>query len=568
MNFGEYFEQYKQNYEIMFPEKDGAAADEEAVKFLFDNRRTFFASEKEFEDFICKVAVLAGVDESPQGKPGWNRFIKKLLWLLKCLNFEPYEIAAICEFRIIAAGCFFGEGSIKMAMLMSMYIFMHCNQLAAVYKSRDEYLKYMKKTKDVSDDSNIPLIFVDDDMNAFLDYFRTLCSYNNLKVTKQLSEDNRILIKIDGFVDNLNCHIINDALSEIKDKKTAEIIFDCENMNSIMFSATSVFDKLKSEGAKFVIKNANYDASLALSLRGLNSSIENFRDLPQLTAKGCEVIGEGAQSVIYKLNDDMIVKVFRKTPDYDDVIRERIANKYALMAGIAAPFSLGFAWTDGKLSILMERINSDNLLEKLVTDSGNYDIYMDGYVALIKRLHSVRSRNILNLFPQDEYGRGLFVKAGVVDNYLEKPFRGKVRDILQSLDDEVSLIHGDIQPKNVMFFGDEMLLIDFDTVCTGMAIYDLSALCRTMVIETMFNFRPEFLPGLDEAATIRVFDDFFARYYKGEDPGFVKKKRAQCTIIGTVLALNKYIRKGRDSEMVKATVKFLEKSLAEYELLY
>ena len=130
------------------------------------------------------------------------------------------------------------------------------------------------------------------------------------------------------------------------------------------------------------------------------------------------------------------------------------------------------------------------------------------------------------------------------------------------MDEPECLVHGDIQPNNVMISGDEMLFIDFDNFSTGKSVYDLGALYRTLLCNdnmgvTDFN---SFLKIPFEQCR-RIWDMFVSEYYKDEPEEVRQEKAALASLIGTVLALAKYIKKGSAPERIAWWVCELEEKV-------
>ena len=53
--------------------------------------------------------------------------------------------------------------------------------------------------------------------------------------------------------------------------------------------------------------------------------------------------------------------------------------------------------------------------------------------------------------------------------------------MLSAMPDDLHMVHGDFQMKNVMLVDDEPMLIDMETIATGQPIFDLQALYVTYI---------------------------------------------------------------------------------------
>ena len=69
----------------------------------------------------------------------------------------------------------------------------------------------------------------------------------------------------------------------------------------------------------------------------------------------------------------------------------------------------------------------------------------------------------------------------VIREYLTDGQTEKLRAMLSAMPDDLHMVHGDFQMKNVMLVDGEPMLIDMDTICTGQPIFDLQALYVTYI---------------------------------------------------------------------------------------
>ena len=145
----------------------------------------------------------------------------------------------------------------------------------------------------------------------------------------------------------------------------------------------------------------------------------------------------------------MVAKTFEQDPDYYDLVSRRIALKNALICGVPAPLSFGYAVYDGKIVTLMELINSRSLMQIIASgeESGEYILR---YAQFVKELHEIRDEQTLCRFARDLLGQEILGKADRCDGFLPAEYRGRARSIIEEADEPECLVHGDIQPNNIM----------------------------------------------------------------------------------------------------------------------
>jgi uncharacterized protein (TIGR02172 family) len=339
----------------------------------------------------------------------------------------------------------------------------------------------------------------------------------------------------------------------------ALVLFDCSALSWIDRESIRVLADLKASGRRFVLKNLNADCTVLFIVEGFEACLEGEGKLPKIDLSSCKKISEGANGAIYRVSDEVAAKTFKNEPDYYDLVRQRISMRNALVCGVPAPLSLGYAVCGGKIVILMELIRFHSLM-KVFASEEDCDEYVIRYAQFIKQLHEIRDEKRLSAFMRDLPGQELLSKADRCDRVLPETYRGRARAILEAADGPECLVHGDIQPNNILISEDEMLFIDFDSFSTGRAVYDLGSLYRTLLCnENRGVSNVNSFLSLSFGKCQRIWDLFTDEYYRGEQEAVRQKSIAQAELIGTVLALAKLIKSGDDPSLISRWAGELER---------
>ena len=545
---------------------------ERALVFLFDNRKRKFKSVKELEDLMLETARITNkgvVKEDCLFRNGedsikynyarikdlpvlWDWFMKVLYWMLSSQSFEVEEIAAFCEYGINIVGHFFSDGCGKISMLISTYVFMRFDLPCPVYTSRDEYYSVASRKK-IPTTGDLRELPADPEFWNFVYYYMRLCPSKKLEFSSVIEEmdDGSYICHLVGNITGGRSLIFRQSIEGFYERHgDVRVVYDCSTLAWIDMEGISVLADVRDAGRKLTLKDLNADCMVLFRVEGFEPYLEGDDKLPKIDLSGCEKINEGANGVIYRVSDEVVAKTFKQEPDYYDLVSRRIALKNALVCGVPAPLSFGYAVYDGKIVTLMELINSRSLMQ-IIASGEDSDEYIARYAQFVKELHEIQDEQKLNRFTRDLLGQEILGKADRCDSVLPEEYRGRARKIIEAVDEPECLVHGDIQPHNVMISGDEMLFIDFDNFSTGKSVYDLGALYRTLLCNdnmgvTDFN---SFLKIPFEQCR-RIWDMFVSEYYKDEPEEVRQEKAALASLIGTVLALAKYIKKGSDPERI------------------
>ncbi|MBQ6506762.1 MAG: phosphotransferase, partial [Clostridia bacterium] len=192
-----------------------------------------------------------------------------------------------------------------------------------------------------------------------------------------------------------------------------------------------------------------------------------------------EVLGEGAFGTVYRLDEDTVVKVYRNGEKSLPIIKnEQEKARQAFLSGIPTAIPVDIVQVGDQYGSMFEMINAQNCNEIIVRDPGQLPGMISEYAAFLKKLHSLETKPGELESARDIYLRNLTVFGDV----LPAAIRERLEALLRKMPDDYHLIHGDIQMKNVMKSGDEMVLIDMDKICTGNPVFEFASLYTTYVL--------------------------------------------------------------------------------------
>ena len=573
MTLNDYREQFGRNRTIMSRTASGSPeTTDRAIGFLYYNRGRNFRSAGELEELVLEAAALtnstiagegslfrSGKDSADGNYAGakdipamWARFMTLFHWMLVSQCFDVEEIAAFSEYIIHILAHFFQDNCGKIAMLISTYVFMRFDLPCPVYTSEEEYYRAAARRKRPTV-RDLQQILADPGFWDFVSYYLTICPSRDISTNNYVEKlnDGSIVCHLTGNLTGVRSRVFRQNIESFYEKYgDVLVVFDCSALAWIDMEGINVLTELKAAERWFALKNLNADCMVLFKVEGFEEYLEGGNRLPKIDLSSCEKINEGVDGIIYRVSDEVVAKTFKEDPDYYDIVRRRIAQKNALIAGVPAPFSFGYAEYDGGIVTLMELIHSKSLLQMIWSEE-NYDGYIIRYAQFVRQLHEIRDEEKLQFFEKNLLSEEILAKADRCDRVLRKECRGRARELIEALDEPECLVHGDIHPKNIMVSGDEMLFIDFDSFSTGKGIYDLGTIYRALLCcedKGVSNYNSFLKLPADECR--RIWDLFIGEYYKGEPEETVREKAAQAGLIGTVITLARLIRTEAARELI------------------
>lgn len=237
----------------------------------------------------------------------------------------------------------------------------------------------------------------------------------------------------------------------------------------------------------------------------------SFKEYRKMSLDGLEVIGKGAKSTVYRVDDELILKVYNDNYLFKDIERENRIAKKALIADIPTAISFGIVTIGDRYGLLFELINSSSVSELIAKDPANVATYAKIMADLALQIHKTKgdSMELPEYMPNVQQ----WVYEGIA--YIDKDLTQKVNALLQTIPQAFTIIHGDFHTGNVMKQGNEFLLIDMDRLSICHPIIELSGIYTFYV--ALGELDPsvvESFMGFSYETAVKYFD-LFMKYYMG-----------------------------------------------------
>ncbi len=239
---------------------------------------------------------------------------------------------------------------------------------------------------------------------------------------------------------------------------------------------------------------------------------ETLRDLysaEEMDVTGCPVLGKGFGSTIYGLDEKTIVKVYKEGTPFWKVQREYEQGKGAFQSGVPGVRIYSLARVEGAFGLVLERLSS-SLGQAIHQEPEKMEAYVDLYVALAKKLHHIKVTDT-GISPIRE--RWLSYADGLT-RWCSPEEAALVRGLVSKMPEADNYVHGDLHPGNIMFRGEEPVLIDMAGLAKGSYLSDLAVIYRGLIMGPASRgiSRREESMGMSAREIREVGDLFFMKY--------------------------------------------------------
>ena len=316
------------------------------------------------------------------------------------------------------------------------------------------------------------------------------------------------LITLSGKIDSSNAHEEELRLTSELDNYKGKIIIDVKDLKYISSAGLRVILKIKKMYKNTKIINCNSEVYEIFEMTGFTQMMYIKKAIKSISIDGCEIIDEGAYGIIYRIDSDTIVKVYKNPNSFEEIIKEKENAKKAFILGIPTAISYDivrvgdlygsvFEMLDAKTYAVLLREGED--IDKLVKES----------VDILKLIHSTES--IDNDLPSKRDEAIKWAKFCI--DYLPKDIGKKLLKMIKDIPEVNTIIHGDFHIKNIMHLKNESLLIDMETISTGHPILELA--CSYSIyegFECLDSKNPEKFLGIPRKQC-REFFELTLKYY-------------------------------------------------------
>ena len=375
-------------------------------------------------------------------------------------------------------------------------------------------------------------------------------------------EENILTIALEGRIDSSNSEQISAEISAIVAENAHEgIVLDAEQLEYISSAGLRVILKLRKSEPELKIINASPEVYEIFDITGFSEIIPVEKAYRRLSVEGCEVIGQGANGKVYRLDPDTIIKVYLNPDSLPDIHRERELARKAFVMGIPTAIPYDVVKVGDGYGSVFELLNAKSFAKLIAAEPEKLDYYVGLYVDLLKKIHATE------LKPGDMPDmKAVAVNwAEFLEDYLPPEQYKKLHDLVSAVPEDHHMMHGDYHIKNVMMQNGEVLLIDMDTLCMGHPVFEMASVFLAYVgySENDHSISQSFL-GIPHEIAEQIWDKTARLYFGTDDEEQLNALINKAKIIGYTRMMRRTIRRnGFDTEAGRKDIETCKAHLAE-----
>ena len=289
------------------------------------------------------------------------------------------------------------------------------------------------------------------------------------------------MLKLSGRLDTATSMQTSNDIDELLNTAGTiqRLTIDAGELEYIASSGLRILLTLAKRYKEFRIIDVSPEVYDVLNMTGFTKIMNVERALRQLSIEGCEMIGVGGVGTVYRLDGDTIIKVFREGTTMDEVSQEITMSKEAFVMGMPTAISFDVVKVGSQYGLVYELLHAKTLSDCIKQSPERIDEYAHKYADLFRQLHQIQ-------VPEDTCVPNALEHERNQVLHIRRYFPQEGIDLLLQILDTIpagrSLLHLDLQAKNVMLQGEEMMLIDMGEVGYGHPLLDLAHAYSSLVL--------------------------------------------------------------------------------------
>ena len=382
-----------------------------------------------------------------------------------------------------------------------------------------------------------------------------------MEQVQAINNNGAFSIALIGHIDSTNAAAAEAEIMALAEANPTEtLVLDAQNLVYISSAGLRILLRLLKAKRNPRLINVSPEVYEVLDTTGFTEMMDVQKAYRRLSIDGCEVIGQGSNGVVYRLDAETIVKTYRNPDALPDMHREREIARKAFILGVPTAIPYDIVRVDDKYGAVFELLNATSLSKLIVREPENFDAHVDTFVDMLKLIHDTPvKKGDLPDAKAVALNWADFLKGHIPDDQQQKLY-----SLVAAVPEHNFMLHGDYHTNNVMVQNGEALLIDMDTLCVGHPVFELASTFNAFVGFGEVNHEvTKLFLGVPYDITNRVWRETLRRYLGSEDEAYIRSVEDKVMLVGYMRLLRRSIRREQEMPLGRERIAACKQHIAE-----
>ena len=367
-------------------------------------------------------------------------------------------------------------------------------------------------------------------------------------------DNDKLTLSLSGHIDSANAQNVEDEITKLREAYIpTSVVIDCAGLEYISSAGLRIILRIKKAIPDTKVVEVNSDVYEIFDVTGFTEMMEIQKAYRVISVEGCEIIGRGANGIVFRIDRDTVVKSYKHPDALPEIHRERELARTAFVLGIptAIPYDV-VRIEGGGYGSVFELLNATSYAKLLINGERSVDEIAKMSVDLLKLIHSTTVKP--DSMP--DMKKTALGWAEFLADYLPAPQYEKLHSLIEAVPDDNHMLHGDYHIKNVMIQNGESLLIDMDTLCHGHPVFELASMFNAYrgFSELDHSVVKNFI-GIDYETAGELWYKMLGLYIGTEDEERIKEVERKAQVVGYTRLMRREIRRnGTELESGRAFI--------------
>ena len=355
------------------------------------------------------------------------------------------------------------------------------------------------------------------------------------------SEGRLLTVFLKGHIDSANAPAVEAEITQIRSESACgDLVLDARDLTYISSAGLRIILRLRKEFPALKIVNVSSEIYEILDMTGFTELVEVQKAYRVVSVAGCELIGQGANGRVYRIDPDTVVKVYLNRDALPEIHRERELARIAFVLGIPTAIPYDVVRVGDGYGSVFELLNATSFAQLLIRGEKSVDEAARMSVDLLRQIHGTE----VSPASMPDMRAVALDWADFLADYLPPEQYEKLHSLVAAVPEDNHMLHGDYHIKNVMLQNGESLLIDMDTLCHGHPVFELASMFNAYVgySETDHSISRSFL-GISHETAVEFWNKSLRLYLEGADEDQVRAVEEKAQVVGYARIMRRSIRR-------------------------